>query len=223
MDRRIVVAVDGPAGSGKSSVSREVALKTGLKYIDSGAIYRAITLYLINRDGAVTSLPEEGADFESISIRQEYTEDGSVKTYLNAADVSLDIRSEQITANIGAVSDNRSVRDYVTGLLREWASVESIIMDGRDIGTVVFPEADLKIYLDASVEERARRRLLEYEQMGKNLDENDIKNQIKLRDSQDKSRAYGALVRAADSVYLDTSDMTRDEVVNSIVAKVLGL
>ncbi len=216
MERRIVVAVDGPAGSGKSSVSREVAVRLKLKYIDSGALYRSVTWFFLQNHPQCTPDVDYGADLQYISIHQDFQEDGSTRTWVNGKDVSSLIRDEKIAANIGPVSDARSVRDFVNRLLRKWALKESIIMDGRDIGTVVFPDADLKIFLDASVEERTSRRMNEYKEMGKNVDEKTIKNQIIQRDQQDRSRPFGALERADDAVYLETSDMNRDQVVSAV-------
>ncbi|MGL4369441.1 MAG: (d)CMP kinase, partial [Spirochaetota bacterium] len=139
--------------------------------------------------------------------------DGSSATSVNGIDVSESIRDERITQNIGIISDDVAVRNFVNNLLRSWSQEESIIMDGRDIGTVVFPNADLKIYCDASADVRAQRRFLEYKEKGKNVDVNDIKKQIILRDEQDRSRQFGALTVAEGAVILDTSSMTRDQVV----------
>ncbi len=209
----IIVAVDGPAGSGKSSVAREVALRAGLKYVDSGALYRAVTLHTMRTRGKVV----EGLDFSSIideiTLQQRYNDDGTCTTFLNGDDVSEDIRTEQIAANIGIVSDQRVVRDFINNYIRSWAADNSIIIDGRDIGTVVFPDATLKVYLDASVDERTRRRSLEYAEKGKDVDVNSIKSQIILRDTQDEDRQFGALKKANDAHYLDTSNHSREEVV----------
>ncbi len=213
---RLVVAVDGPAGSGKSSVCRRAALDLGIQYIDSGAIYRAITLYFLEKYGDSHREYDPGADIQNVEIKQIYRPDGSVSTILNGRDVSLEIRDESISKNIGFFSDNRGVREYVNKLLREWAGEHSIIMDGRDIGTVVFPDAEVKIYLDATVDERTARRVKEYRDQGKNVDENSIRNQIIQRDFNDSSREFGALKRADDAVFLDTSLMNFDEVVEKL-------
>lgn len=216
--KRIVVAVDGPAGSGKSSVSKEVAVRAGIKYVDSGAIYRSITLHMLEKFGSLDKTTDYGSIAEKeMKISQTFSSDGTSRTEVNGRDVSLLIRNEKITGNIGIVSDNRSVRDFVTGLLRSWAAEESIIMDGRDIGTVVFPDADLKIYCDASVEVRALRRHAEYAEQGKNVDVNEIKQQIMLRDEQDRSRAYGALRIADSAIILDTSNMTKAQVIDTFL------
>ena len=220
--KNIVVAVDGPAGSGKSSISKRVAADLGLTYVDSGAIYRSITWYVLRRDGSVAPGFAFGGG-KGLSITQEFLTDGSSRTCVNGEDVSTLIRDEEITGNIGIISDDRGVRDFVTGLLRSWTSTKSIIMDGRDIGTVVFPSADIKIYLDASVDVRAGRRINEYRELGKNVDENSIKKQIILRDEQDTKRPYGALKRAEDAVYVDTSNMSMAQVIERVKELVLRI
>jgi cytidylate kinase len=215
--KNITVAVDGPAGSGKSSVCRDVAVMRHLRYVDSGALYRAITWHCLRGRRSL----QGGMDFSfepgDLDLRQEFHENGKCSTFVNGQDVSLLIRDEIIAGNIGVVSDTVSVRDFVNSLLRRWAESESVIMDGRDIGTVVFPNASVKIYLDASVDLRAERRIKEYREMGKNVDENAIKKQIIQRDNEDFSRSYGALSRAEDAIYCDTSFMTRQEVVAYII------
>ena len=213
MKNVIVVAIDGPAGSGKSSVAKEVALEMGLKYIDSGALYRSITWFLLQKYEELQGDVDYSSHLKDFSVTQQFMGDGSAITSVNGQDVSTDIRSEDITRNIGVVSDDRNIRDYVNNLLRSWGREESILMDGRDIGTVVFPEAHLKIFLDASVEVRAGRRVKEYQEVGKNVDENAIKNQIIQRDTQDRSRSFGALQQAEDALYIDTSDMSKQDVI----------
>lgn len=218
MEKRFtVVAVDGPAGSGKSSVSREVAVALGLKYIDSGAIYRAITWFLIRRHGAIEKGQDFSGDLDGLAVSQKFNEDGSCSTFVGGADVSADIRTETIAKNIGKVSDDPLVREFVNNLLRKWAQHGSIIMDGRDIGTVVFPDAELKVYLDASVDVRAERRYNEYLESGKNVDLNSIKNQIIQRDVEDTSRPFGALKTAEEAIVIDTSLMSKEDVIRALV------
>ena len=217
-----VVAVDGPAGSGKSSVCRRAAIELGMKYIDSGAIYRAVTLYFLEKYGDSFKEADPVNELSDISIAQEFRADGSVSTMLNGRDVSADIRDERISRSIGFFSDNRGVREFVNRLLREWAGENSLIMDGRDIGTVVFPDALVKIYLDASVGERTVRRVKEYREQGKNVDENAVRNQIIQRDSDDHGREFGALRRAGDAVFLDTSTMSFNEVVERLKEIITG-
>jgi cytidylate kinase len=219
---RLIIAVDGPAGSGKSSVSKEVAIRLGLKYIDSGAVYRAITLFLLVRDGKIEKGIDYSGEIKDLNITQIFNNDGNSLTFLNSRDVSNEIRNEVITKNIGIVSDDIGIRNFVNSLLRKWASSESIIMDGRDIGSVVFPDADIKIYLDASVDERALRRCGEYQDRGKNVDIKDIRKQIAIRDSQDKERPFGRLIRSEDAIYIDTDKLTQEEVTRKIV-ELIGL
>ncbi|MBN2078157.1 MAG: (d)CMP kinase [Spirochaetes bacterium] len=220
--KRMTVAVDGPAGSGKSSVSRHVAAQLGFRYIDSGAIYRAITLFVLSRDGSVGPDFRFTPDIAEAKISQEFLPDRTCRTYLNGTDVSIRLRDEKITGSIGIISDCRPVREHVNQLLRAWARESSVIMDGRDIGSVVFPCADLKIYLDASPEVRARRRINEYRELGKNVDEILIKKQIILRDEQDARRPFGALVRVPDALSIDTSRMTMDQVIERISQEIIN-
>lgn len=213
----MIIAVDGPAGSGKSSVSREAARRLGIKYIDSGALYRTVTWFLLEKYGGLTRGKSYAEDCDGLSITQVFNPDGTLTTYANGADVSNKIRDEVIAKNIGIVSDDPLIREYVNALLRRWSMRDSIIMDGRDLGTVVFPDADVKIFLDASVEIRSLRRSLEYEEKGKTVDVNAIKKQIIRRDEEDMSRPFGRLVRADDAFYIDTSSMEMEDVVQSMV------
>lgn len=214
---RRVITIDGPAGTGKSSVSKEVAVRLGLKYIDSGAVYRSITWFLLQKYDTIEEKKDYKDDLGDIIIHQTFNEDGSSSTFLNGKDVSDLIRNEAITKNIGIVSDYIDIRNFVNTLLREWAHNESIIMEGRDIGTVVFPDADIKIYLDASTDIRAIRRFKEYEENGKKVDILDIKKQIAIRDEQDRNRPFGRLEKAEDSLYIDTSHMSKEDVTQTII------
>ena len=214
--RKIIVAVDGPAGSGKSSVCRKAALEIGVKYIDSGAIYRAITWFFMDKYGDKLSVDNPVDELSGVNIEQHFESDGTVRTILNGKDISMAIREEKVAEKISVFSNNKEVRDYVSSLLRKWAGENSIIMDGRDIGTVVFPDADLKVYLDASVDVRTERRVKEYADLGKNVDENSIRNQIIQRDFKDENREFGPLKKADGSVYLDTSHMTFNDVIEKL-------
>jgi len=216
IDKKITVAVDGPAGSGKSSVCRKAAVDMGIQYIDSGAIYRAITWFFMKNYPDFSKLDEPVEKLESVKITQVFGADGNARTYVDGEDVSILIREESVARNISSFSDNKKIRDFVNSLLRRWAGEKSIIMDGRDIGSVVFPDADIKIYLDASVDVRTSRRVKEYSDLGKNVDENSIRNQIIQRDFNDKNREIAPLKIADDALYVDTSDMAFDEVVDKL-------
>lgn len=213
----IVIAVDGPAGSGKSSVSKEVAKRLGIRYVDSGAIYRAVTWYILEKYGVVERGKSYVQDIEECTIEQNFTETGSALTFVNGRDVSDQIRTEIIAKNIGIISDDPAIRNLVNRLLREWRTQGTIIMDGRDIGTVVFPDAEIKVFLDASVDVRAQRRILEYQEMGKTVDVDDISQQIIQRDREDRSRPVGKLYKADDAIIIDTSNMSKEEVVQKII------
>jgi len=222
-NRRIIVAVDGPAGSGKSSVCRKTALEVGVKYIDSGAIYRAITWYFMDKyDEDLSVIEDPVSELSKVHLEQIFDSNGNVLTFLNGKDVSKAIREEKVAENISNFSNNSAIRDFVSFLLRKWAGENSIIMDGRDIGTVVFPDADIKIYLDASVDVRTERRVKEYSDMGKNVDENSIRNQIIQRDFKDQNREFGPLKKAEDSLYLDTSYMTFSEVIEKLKVLIMS-
>ncbi len=213
---KIIVAVDGPAGSGKSSVCKKAAMDLGLQYIDSGAIYRAITWFFMQNFPDFRELNDPVSKLGGVIIRQDFGKDGTAQTYVNGEDVSNLIREESVANNISCFSDNKAIRAYVNRILRNWAGENSIIMDGRDIGTVVFPDADIKIYLDASVDVRTARRVKEYSDLGKNVDENSIRNQIIQRDYNDKNREFAPLKKADDALFLDTSNMKFNEVVDKI-------
>jgi len=215
-NRKIIIAVDGPAGSGKSSVCKKTAIEAGIKYIDSGAIYRAITWYFMNKYGENLLVKNPVVELLDVNIEQLFEADGNVKTLLNKKDISIEIREENVAENISFFSNNKDIRDYVSSLLRKWAGENSIIMDGRDIGTVVFPDADLKIFFDASVDVRTERRVKEYNDLGKNVDENSIRNQIIQRDFKDENREFGPLKKALDTIYLDTSNMTFNDVIDKL-------
>ncbi len=218
MNKRIVVAVDGPAGSGKSTVSRTVACDLGMKYIDSGALYRSITWYALSRheDLAVLDEAEFLAELEMITLSQTFLPDGTSRSFIDGKDITDLIREERIAKNIGRISDRVAIRNRVNVFLHAWAARESVIMDGRDIGSVVFPDAELKFYLDASVDVRAGRRVKEYMDRGKNVDEIAIKNQIMRRDQEDMDRPFGALKRSEDAIYIDTSSMVFMDVVRRL-------
>jgi len=215
--KRIIIAIDGPAGSGKSTVSSKAALSLKIKYIDSGALYRAITWFVLSKYNKIPPDLNYVQELKNLKIRQIFNKDGLTETFVNEQNVSTLIRDESIAQNIKRVCDDIEVRNFVNYLLKSLAQQESIIMDGRDIGSVVFPKADLKIYLDASVEQRAWRRVKDYQEMGKKVDQALIKEQIITRDNQDKSRSYGALRQCEDSFYLDTSNLNIDQVVRKIV------
>ena len=214
------IAIDGPAGAGKSSIAKALSKRLGYIYIDTGAMYRAVALFFVENnvsDGADSRI-ESLLDKLEISIKYE---DGAQKVILNGEDVTDKLRLEEIGKLASKFSAIGSVREKLVALQRKLAQKENVVMDGRDIGTVVLPNADLKIYLSASSKVRAKRRYLELlEKEHTDLDINEIEDEIIKRDEADMNREISPLKQADDAYYLDSSDMTLEEVVSKILSMV---
>ena len=211
------IAIDGPAGAGKSTAAKLAAKELGFIYVDTGAMYRTIALYLL-RSG--TDIEEEAAlqaALEDIDVRISY-EQGVQHMILNGEDVSGLIRTPEVSDMASRSSARPAVRKKLLDLQRQLAAREDVLMDGRDIGTAILPKADLKIFLTASVAERARRRFLEMKEKGEECSEEEIRREIEERDYRDMHREISPLVQAEDAVLLDTSDMTLEQVVEKITA-----
>lgn len=215
---RIIIALDGPAGSGKSTTARRVAQHLGYVYIDTGAMYRAITLAALrNRiplDNQVFTMLVESSHIELVPSEQ------GQRTLLNGEDVSEEIRSVQVTEAVSGVSSLSVVRTALVERQRELGAAGGIVMDGRDIGTVVFPAAELKVFLVASLEERARRRLAELGDKAHGISLQEMCRQIQERDRQDSERELSPLRKADDAVEIDTSALSIDDQVQRILTLV---
>lgn len=209
------IAIDGPAGAGKSSAARQAAQKLQFVYVDTGAMYRTIALYMLENRVDTDDKEALKAALDSIRIELKYN-DGVQCMYLNGEDVSGRIRTPEVSAQASVVAAIPAVRAKLLDLQRNMAASQNVLMDGRDIGTNILPDAELKIYLTASVEERARRRFLELTQKGEECSLEEIQKDIADRDWRDMHRETAPLKQAEDAVYLDTSDMTLDEVVERI-------
>ncbi len=211
------IAIDGPAGAGKSTIAKRLAARLGLLYVDTGAMYRALAVFFLRR--GLERSDEEGisqaAADADVTIRYE---DGSQQVYLNGENVTGLLRTEETGNMASASSAYGAVRARLLDLQRLLARESAVVMDGRDIGTVILPDALLKIYLTASVEERARRRIAELEAGGGSVDPDRIRRDIEERDRRDMNRAVAPLRQAEDAVLVDSSDMTIDEVVGTIAA-----
>jgi len=213
------IAIDGPAGAGKSSIAKALSKKLGFVYIDTGAMYRAVALFFLENGIKDSSDNEIDNLLDKLDINIKYT-DGEQRVFLNNVDVSDKLRQEEIGKLASRFSAVKSVRKKLVALQRKLAKKENVIMDGRDIGTVVLPNADLKIYLSAGSKVRAKRRYLELIEKGFDsaaLDEKAIENEIIKRDEADMNREISPLKKAEDAYCLDTSDMTFDEVVSKIL------
>ena len=211
-----VVAIDGPAGSGKGTVTKMVAEKLKLINIDSGAGYRCVALETINNN--LDKEDKEGiiSLLETIKINYSF-ENGENAIYLNGQNVTTRIREKEVSEIVSFISPIKEVRDKLNDIFRDCAKNANVIMEGRDIGTCVFPNADVKIYLDALPEERANRRYKQNQELGIDMSYDEILKNIKLRDKNDMTREIGALKQADDAVYVDSTNMTIDEVVNRII------
>lgn len=205
------VAVDGPSGAGKSTLAKAVAAELGIVYVDTGAIYRSIGYEIFRRGMDPKDAAAVTAVLPEIHIEMRYGEDGLQRMYLNGDDVTTEIRRPEISMYASGVSAIGEVRAFLLNMQRDLAKKSSVIMDGRDIGTVVLPDADVKIYLTASVETRAKRRMLELEQRGTPQTFEEVLQQIEERDWADMHRDVAPLRQAEDAVVVDTSALNFEE------------
>ena len=208
-----IVAIDGPAGSGKGSVTKKVGEKLGLINIDTGAMFRCVTLNMIQEKVALKAEEKIREILRNIEIDLKENEE----VFLNGINVSQKIREHEVTKNVSPVSVIPMVREKLLILQRKMAEGKNVIMEGRDIGTVVFPNANVKIYLDASPEERARRRVKQNQEKGIQSSYEEVLRSIMDRDKRDKNREIAPLKQAEDAIYIDSSNMTIGEVVDNIV------
>ena len=206
------IALDGPAGSGKSTVAKIIAEKMGIEYLDTGAMYRAVTLYLLNKEIDLNDVSKIERVLSDIQIDFE-----NGRIILNQQDVSEKIRMPEIAQNVSTVAAHRIVRQAMVAQQQALACKKSIIMDGRDIGTVVLPDTKYKFYLTASIEERANRRYEEMKAKGLNVDFEQIKKEIARRDELDSNREESPLRQAEDAILVDTTGLTIEGVVTQLL------
>lgn len=213
---KIAVAVDGPAGAGKSSISKIVAKKLGYLYIDTGAMYRSVTWAVLHNHIDVHNQKAVEALLPELDLTMEASED-SCKVFIAGQDVTDCIRTPQVNNAVSIVASYKGVRQYLVERQRLMAEAGGVILDGRDIGSVVLPDAELKIYLTASVEARAMRRYLEVKGTSNEQTLEDIKDSVMQRDDMDKNRKESPLIHVEDAVLVDSSDMSFDETVEHIL------
>ena len=211
-----IVAVDGTAGSGKGSVTKVVAERLNLVTIDTGAMYRCVTLAMLEQNIGTEELDKIANILKDIKI--EFVDEGTEKkVFLNGKDVTLQIRSKEVTEFVSPVATIKIVREHMAELQREMAKSIDVIMEGRDIGKNVFPNADVKIYLDASAEERAERRFRQNKENGIDIPFEEILKNVKERDYIDSHREIAPLTKAPDAVYIDSTGMTVEEEVEAVI------
>ena len=216
----MIIAIDGPAGAGKSTVAKSIAQKLGFLYIDTGAMYRALTLKAL----------ETKIDIKDIEAVIELTKDsridllndetGELKVFLDESDVTKEIREPVITKFVSDIAKIKGVREVMLGLQRKLGLQKDSVLDGRDIGTVVFPDARNKFYIDASFKERVQRRFKELIGLGQNVTSNDVEADLHNRDTIDSTREFAPLKKADDAIYVDTTDMSIKEVVQTILGHI---
>ncbi len=218
--RKPVIAIDGYSSTGKSSISKIIAQKLGLVHLDTGALYRGITYFALNNciglDGEI-NLPELFNRFNEIELEFKPV-DSELVIFLNGEDISIQIRSNEVSENVSLIALQKEVRDFLLDAQREMAQKGGVIMDGRDIGTVILPNADFKFFLTASVEERTKRRFLELQSLGIETDETTVRENLVSRDKTDSEREVAPLKKAEDAIIIDNSNFTKLETVDLILS-----
>lgn len=216
MKKTTSIAIDGPAGAGKSTIARALAGQLGYRYVDTGAIYRTVA-YFFHLLG-ISPKDSDGVNryLDELTVAIEYDSDGLQHMLMNGIDVTADIRTQEIGQKASIVSAHSAVREMLLEMQREAARQYDVVMDGRDIGTVVLPDADVKIFLTASAEVRAQRRCRELLEKGQKAEYAQVLKEIRQRDDQDTHRAIAPLKMARDAVKLDSSDLTIDEVLEEM-------
>lgn len=214
--KKIAIAIDGPAGAGKSSISKVVANELGYLYIDTGAMYRGVTWAVLDSHVNVKNQKDVESLLPSLDLTLEPTAN-ACKVFVKGQDVTNLIRQQQINENVSTIASYKGVREYLVERQQAMAAVGGVILDGRDIGSVVLPKAELKIYLTASVDARAKRRWLEVQGTSNEQSLEDIKKNVESRDEMDKNRDESPLVCVEDAIVVDSSNMTFDETVEHIL------
>ncbi len=218
--KHVSIAIDGPAGAGKSTLARKAAGELGFLYVDTGAIYRTVALK-VRRAGADPERPEQVVPLlEGLDLRMDYGPDGAQRMYLEGEDISQAIRTSEVSGLASKVSAIPEVRAFLLDFQRRQAREHDVVMDGRDIGTVVLPRADVKIFLTAAPEARARRRLLELQQRGEPAEYERVLTDILRRDEQDRTRSISPLRQAEDAVLLDTTNLNLAESLQALLSMI---
>lgn len=213
----MIIAIDGPAGAGKSTVAKMIAHKLGFLYIDTGAMYRALTLKALEQKLDISDEAGLIQLAQGTKLDLKNNPDGSLKVFLDDRDVSKEIRQAVITKFVSDIAKVKGVREVMLGLQRKFGRERDSVLDGRDIGTVVFPDADKKFYIDAQFAERVNRRYKELLGLGQNVTLKEIEADLHNRDTIDSTRQFAPLKKAPDAIYLDTTNLSIAEVVETVL------
>jgi len=218
----MIIAIDGPAGAGKSTVAKIIAKRIGYLYLDTGAMYRALTLKVLQDNLSLKEEKEISELAAKIKIELISNPEGTLVVLLNGRDVSLDIRKPEITKSVSDIAKIKDVRLVMLEKQRELGRSGNVVLDGRDIGTVVFPNAEKKFYLDANLEERSRRRYKELKGLGQDVTLSAVDADLSNRDRIDSSREFAPLKKADDAIYIDTTFMSIEQVVDTLLSYING-
>lgn len=217
MKRGLIIAIDGPAGSGKSTVAKLVAQRLRYLYVDTGAMYRALTLKALKTKVNLEDEDALGALAKQTDIKLKEIH-GALRVYLDAEDVTHEIRKPEVTNSVSYIARAKPVRAHMVTLQRMSGEKGNAVLEGRDIGTVVFPDADKKFFIDASFDIRIKRRYKELRDGGLNVTEEEVEKDLKIRDESDFTRLIGPLKKADDAIYIDTSNLTIEQVVDKVLS-----
>lgn len=219
----MIIAIDGPAGAGKSTVARIVARRLAFLYVDTGAMYRALTLKALDTNIDLSNLTSLVDMAKNTQLHLDNDDNRNLRVVMDNKEVTKEIRKPIITRFVSDVAKVKGVREVMVDLQRRIArEKKDVVLDGRDIGTVVFPDADKKFYIDARFDERVRRRYKELKDLGQNITLKDIENDLHNRDTIDSTREFAPLKKADDAIYIDTTNMTIEEVVETILKYILA-
>ena len=213
----MVITIDGAAGVGKTSTAKELAKRLGYQYFDTGAMYRAVTLFFIRENVDLSSKSEVVKSLDSIKLNIDFSSESEMQIYLDEDDISLKIRSQEVTSKVSAVSALKDVREMMVNIQRSFTANGNFVVEGRDIGTVVFPDAKYKFFLKADYDIRAERRLVDFEKLNEAKNINEIKEDLEKRDKYDSSRKLSPLKKPDNAIIIDTTLCTFEEQVNKIL------
>ena len=213
----MVITIDGAAGVGKTSTAKELAKRLGYQYFDTGAMYRAVTFFFLSKNVDLSSNSEVMESLNSINLHIEFSSEKEMKIFLDEDDISLKIRSQEVTSKVSAVSAIKEVREMMVEIQRSFTKNGNFVVEGRDIGTVVFPDAKYKFFIQADYDVRAKRRLADFEKINEAKNINEIKEDLEKRDKYDSTRKLSPLKKPDNAIIIDTSYCSFEEQVNQVL------